>query len=456
MPPPVTIIMSVYNGAQYLREAVDVILRQTFRDFEFLIVNDGSTDASAAILESFHDPRIRTIHNAANRGLTASLNIALRQARGVYIARQDADDISYPDRLAHQVEFLSTHDSVAAVGTRFHIQVSPRPLEESGRPLPAAIATLQAGPPLLNTLPTHPHIIQYSMMRNNMFCHGSVMFRRAGVESIGGYHEHFFVGQDYDLWLRLAEIGDLANLPTADYFWRQQPEQISVRRRAEHNAVRAEIQRLAWQRQADGIDALQRRLPAPDASDRPACSRLFTWSLAAYHYRPDAFAVTQERWRRYCRENGFDPRDIAREVMGAIMSGEFPPEHAATLPALWRKLDLGPDVPELMDTLLQRHQPRLRSRLALARDRQERVVVFPAGQYARKWLPLWHGLFADVIAGWYDDRAPAPLDGLPKIAPDSSVTVLLAAESAIPALMERARVLFGSRAAIITPDGSGE
>ena len=98
--------MSVYNGEGYLRQAAHGILSQTFRSFEFIIVNDGSTDSPAEILQTFDDPRIRIIDNGRNLGLVASLNEGLRAARGVYIVRQDADDISLPGRLEAQVRFL--------------------------------------------------------------------------------------------------------------------------------------------------------------------------------------------------------------------------------------------------------------------------------------------------------------------------------------------------------------
>ncbi|MGC8880316.1 MAG: glycosyltransferase family 2 protein, partial [Anaerolineae bacterium] len=96
MTPAISVIMAVYNGARYLREAVDSILNQTFTDFEFIIVDDGSTDETPAVLDEYNDPRIVRLRNAHNLGLTKSLNRGLHVARGRYIARQDADDLSYP------------------------------------------------------------------------------------------------------------------------------------------------------------------------------------------------------------------------------------------------------------------------------------------------------------------------------------------------------------------------
>ena len=110
-PVTATVLMPVYNGEKYIREAMDSILNQTFNDFEFLIVNDGSTDSTKQLIESYPDPRIRLV-NQENRGVAKSLNRGLRLAKGKYIARMDADDISLPDRLAKQIEVLESNPDV--------------------------------------------------------------------------------------------------------------------------------------------------------------------------------------------------------------------------------------------------------------------------------------------------------------------------------------------------------
>ena len=115
--PKVSVIMSVYNGLPYLREAIDSILQQTYEDFEFLIIDDGSVDGSRDAVLSYDDPRMELLANETNRGLPASLNRGIATARGKYIARQDADDISMPDRLQQQVHWLDTNDSTGVVGT---------------------------------------------------------------------------------------------------------------------------------------------------------------------------------------------------------------------------------------------------------------------------------------------------------------------------------------------------
>ena len=115
--PKVTVLMSVYNGEKHLREAIDSILNQTFGDFEFLIINDGSTDRTADILQSYQDSRIKIIHNEKNIGLTKSLNKGLKLAKGEYLARMDADDISYPNRLEVQYEYMEKNPNVGIVGS---------------------------------------------------------------------------------------------------------------------------------------------------------------------------------------------------------------------------------------------------------------------------------------------------------------------------------------------------
>ena len=116
--PKVTVLMSVYNGERFLREAVECILNQTFRDFEFLIINDGSTDGTRDIILSYKDSRIRLVNNKDNVGLTKSLNKGLAMSSGELVARQDSDDISSLHRLAQQVNFLDSHPEVVAIGSQ--------------------------------------------------------------------------------------------------------------------------------------------------------------------------------------------------------------------------------------------------------------------------------------------------------------------------------------------------
>ena len=117
--PRVSVVMPAYNAEKYIGEAIDSILNQTFTDFEFIIIDDGSSDRTADIVKSYSDPRIRLLANERNSGIVASLNRGIQKATGKYIARMDADDYSRLDRIKKQVDFLDNHPEVIALGTSF-------------------------------------------------------------------------------------------------------------------------------------------------------------------------------------------------------------------------------------------------------------------------------------------------------------------------------------------------
>ena len=209
--PKVSVVMSVYNGEKYLREAVESILNQTFKDFEFIIVNDGSTDKTEEILESYVvDERVKII-SQENLGLTKSLNKAIRFSKGEYIARMDADDISHPNRLELQTAFLDQFNDVAIVGTACY------QIDEDGN----LIKTVQK--------PIQDDEIKANIFMESPFIHGAVMCRRKSLEKIGWYREKFKYSQDYDLWLRAAENFRLHNLPTILYKLRMGQDRITVK-----------------------------------------------------------------------------------------------------------------------------------------------------------------------------------------------------------------------------------
>lgn len=201
--PEVSIVMAVRNGLPYLAQSVDSILDQTLRDFEFIIINDASTDATQQVIESYADPRIRLVNLAQNIGQTASLNQGLRLATAPYIARQDADDVSKPERLATQLDFLRNHPDHLLVGTAADL-IDSRSRVTSVSAMPATDAEIRA------SFADH----------NNAFYHGSVMFRQTVLDSVGLYREGFRTSQDYDYWLRISEHGKVANLPAPLYQYR--------------------------------------------------------------------------------------------------------------------------------------------------------------------------------------------------------------------------------------------
>ncbi len=190
-----TVLLCVYNGEAYVAAAVRSILLQTFRDFEFLIIDDASTDRTPEILAGFRDPRIRIVRNEKNLGLTASLNRGLELAQGEFIARQDADDLSHPERLARQLNFLHAYPGVAAVGAQARL------IDGSGRSQGR------------KDFPLGYRSIWWAHLFDNALAHSAVTFRKAPVVEAGGYDESFRASQDYDLWSRLGERHMLANLP---------------------------------------------------------------------------------------------------------------------------------------------------------------------------------------------------------------------------------------------------
>ena len=212
MPPKMSVLMSVYNGARYLRIAVDSVLGQTFEDFEFIIVDDGSTDDSIEILSAYDDPRIRLISNEENIGLTRSLNIGLEIARGDYVARMDPDDICVPERFERQVEYLDSSRKVGVIGSQMTV------INEVGTPL----RTFE--------VPTSHSMIVWTLFFKRAFGHPSVMMRKSIVESVGGYDESYRYAQDYGLWIRLLGVTQFASMPEVLVLYRTHPGTISNHR----------------------------------------------------------------------------------------------------------------------------------------------------------------------------------------------------------------------------------
>jgi glycosyltransferase involved in cell wall biosynthesis len=187
--------MSTYNDALYLGAAVESVLGQTLGDFEFLIVDDGSTDGTRDLLDALRDPRVRVLRSPANVGLTRSLNRGLDDAAGKFVARMDADDVCLPERLARQVGFLNSHAEVGVVGTSREL------IDERG-------GFVAHAPAAENDL----HI-RWKCLLGNPFAHPTVMLRRGVIERHGlRYDEAFLTAQDYELWTRLLAVTRGANL----------------------------------------------------------------------------------------------------------------------------------------------------------------------------------------------------------------------------------------------------
>jgi glycosyltransferase involved in cell wall biosynthesis len=194
--PIISVTMCVYDGEKYLKEAVDSILEQTFDDLEFIIVDDGSTDSTAAILAGYKDPRLRVV-NQLHLGISKSRNHALLMARGEYIAVLDADDTAHSTRLKTQIAYLRQHPTIVALGTGYsQVDVT--------RDRTRVIVP-----------PGNDSTIRRAMVSGNPICHSSVLMRRSALERVGSYDETLSFSEDYELWSRLAQVGELANLPDA-------------------------------------------------------------------------------------------------------------------------------------------------------------------------------------------------------------------------------------------------
>jgi glycosyltransferase involved in cell wall biosynthesis len=190
--PRVSVIMPVYNDERFLGRAIESILAQTLADLELIVVNDGSTDGTAAVLERYSDPRLRKVHQA-NGGIACALNTAIGVAAAPYIARMDSDDIALPERLERQAAYLDAHPECGLVGSSCDL------VSDEGVPLGETL------------VPTDDAAIRRRMIRANPFIHSSAMLRREVFDTVGRYEMPWW--EDYDLWWRILSQYRVANLP---------------------------------------------------------------------------------------------------------------------------------------------------------------------------------------------------------------------------------------------------
>ena len=209
--PILTVLMSVRNGEKYLAKSIDSILNQTFNDFEFLIIDDGSTDSTRNIINSFNDSRIKLIINRKNLGLTKkSLNIGLQASRGRFIARQDCDDISLPNRLDLQVMLLKNNLDVGICGGRWK--------------------TIPSNPFFDPEIWLNTEEIKCSLLFQNTICHSTVMMRKSLLQKYNlFYNENLYCSQDYELWTRAINFFDIENISDVVLLYRLHPDRIGIR-----------------------------------------------------------------------------------------------------------------------------------------------------------------------------------------------------------------------------------
>lgn len=194
--PIVSVVMPVYNAERFVAQAVESILGQTFSDFEFIIIDDGSTDYTPTIIAKYKDPRIKVIRKERNEGIVSALNLGIALARGDYIARMDADDISLPHRLEVQMKLIEKDPSIILLGGWC------KEIDENGK-----------------IIKTHRYPESHEKLVNNLINikkfppHPSMIFRKDLVLKVKGYRERFRHAEDADLWLRLVDHGKFACVP---------------------------------------------------------------------------------------------------------------------------------------------------------------------------------------------------------------------------------------------------
>jgi glycosyltransferase involved in cell wall biosynthesis len=209
----VSVIMPAYNAEKYLKEAIDSILNQSFKQFEFIIINDGSTDSTKKIILSYRDKRIRYIENKQNVGIIESMNRALKLAKGKYIAKMDADDISVTDRLEEEFNFLEKNPDYGVVGTGSDF------MDQNGR-------FIKKWP----TLETDADI-KSMLLAGSPYVNGSTMFQKKLIIGTGGYNKNAYVAEDYELWCRLATLTKMGSINKYLYKYRVNSEGVSITKR---------------------------------------------------------------------------------------------------------------------------------------------------------------------------------------------------------------------------------
>lgn len=222
---PITVLMPVFNGERYIKRALESLAVQTYKDFEIIAVDDGSTDRSADILHSFasHDRRL-TVIRQANGGIVSALNRGLEAVSSPLIARMDADDWCDPERLEKQVAYLMDHPEIVACGCDVYFT------DPEGRPLVRHHPRTE-----------HEEILRQLLDGNGgAIIHPTLMVRREAMERIGGYRERYQWIEDLDLYLRLAEVGRLGNLNEPLLYYRQHLKSVN-RTRGDRDALRREI-----------------------------------------------------------------------------------------------------------------------------------------------------------------------------------------------------------------------
>lgn len=385
--PLVTVVLAVHNGVKYLRSALDSVLGQTVSDVEVLVVDDASTDATPEILGATADQRVRVLRNDARLGLAASLNRALDEAGGTYVARLDADDVALPRRLERELARIRSSPTVGVVGS------AVLEVDESGRVGRA------------HEMPGRPAEVRWSALFSSPFYHPTVLVSRDALERHSlRYDEGFEESEDYDLWSRLLEVVNGANVPDPLVLYRVHPEQASQRHRELQRDFQFRVARRAIGLVAPGLPAEEVDRAWRVGAAEPIEADELESSAEAYLELLDAF---EARWGRAARS--LAAHDLAR--LGARAEGA----DRARLVA--RALRLDPGLPS-------RVLDRRRRRRQTVRVRRE----------AEAWLRRLAGGEASApirVAAVFPEPTPYRSPLLDRIAqlPEIDLTVVYAART---------------------------
>lgn len=310
--PRVTVLLPVHNGEAYLREAIESVLNQTFSDFEFLIINDGSTDRTGVIILSFTDPRIRCLNNPECLGLVKTLNRGLSEARGEYVARMDADDICMPERLALQVDYLDRHPEVGILGGQT-IDFNDRRRKHYFRY-------------------TDHDDIGASLLFSTTLCHPTVMLRTSMIRPYHlWYDESALHCEDRELWIRSCRLVKVANLDAVVLYYREHDQSVNslyreVQREHGEKLVRQMLEDLGLSPTDAEIKLHWGSRPRAGVSANDFLKRHQTWLLLLLRqnrktnrFCRDALArVIHDRWFRLCAANN-------RKMPGQALTYLFSP-----------------------------------------------------------------------------------------------------------------------------------
>jgi len=298
--PLVSVLLPVYNCAGYIEESVNSVLGQTFADFELLILDDGSTDATPSVLATLRDPRIAVIRHP-NMGLPATLNKGIGQAKGTYIARQDADDVSLPERLAKQVAFMEANPNCGLVGTWSRILRDREPTDR------------------MHTHPADHRSLAFEILFDSQFVHPSVMFRREVTQRAGFYSTDLAKRgpEDYDYWVRIARQFQLGNVPEPLILYRETPGSMS---RSGGEAWREKVMRISGEAIAWAADV---ELPDRAVEDITAL-----WHYAFHKASPDPDFTRMRDVLRRASVRVADPGEVAMATRRAdARLGELQSRH---------------------------------------------------------------------------------------------------------------------------------